>query len=93
MIKVYSSHTCPFCDKLKRYLDSKEIAYETLYIDESQNTLKDLVSITGIAGVPVTVFESGEFVLGFDLEKINKILSNAKKEKEKIKIKVKPVKV
>jgi glutaredoxin len=83
MIKIYSSHTCPYCDKLKRYFDSLNLAYDVLYIDDNRELLRELVSLTGIAGVPVTVFESGEFVVGFDRESIDKHLSARSKPIEK----------
>jgi glutaredoxin len=74
MIKIYSSHTCPYCEKLERYFDSLNLPYNILYIDDSRDLLRELVSLTGIAGVPVTVFEDGEFVVGYDREKIDSLL-------------------
>jgi glutaredoxin len=86
MIKIYSSHTCPYCEKLERYFDSIDLEYDILYIDDSRENLKELVALTGIAGVPVTVFENDEFVVGYDRENIDKHLEarseNATKSKK-----------
>ncbi|MDR0991756.1 MAG: glutaredoxin family protein [Ruminococcus sp.] len=95
MIKVYSSHTCPYCEKLKRYFDSIDISYDTIYIDDSRESLEELVALTGIAGVPVTVFGGGEYVLGYDREKIDSLLKSQKttpKEKKKS-VKVRPIRI
>jgi glutaredoxin len=81
MIKIYSSHTCPYCEKLERYFDSLDLHYDKIYIDDSRDNLNELVALTGIAGVPVTVFESGEYVIGYDREKIDKHLSSKKAQK------------
>jgi glutaredoxin len=87
MIKIYSSHTCPYCEKLERYFDSLDLVYDKIYIDDSRDNLNELVALTGIAGVPVTVFESGEYVIGYDREKIDKHL-DAKKAQKPAKVKV-----
>jgi glutaredoxin len=90
MIKIYSSHTCPYCEKLERYFDSLDLHYDKIYIDESRDKLKELVELTGIAGVPVTVFESGEFVIGYDREKIDKHLEERLAKKP---VKVKAIRI
>ncbi|MDR0974498.1 MAG: glutaredoxin family protein [Ruminococcus sp.] len=87
MIKIYSSHTCPYCEKLERYFDSLDLHYDIHYIDDNRDDLKELVALTGIAGVPVTVFDSGEYVIGYDRENIDKHLS-LKNNKKSSKVKV-----
>jgi glutaredoxin len=79
MITIYSSHTCPYCDKLERYFDSIDLAYDILYIDDDRKALRELVELTGIAGVPVTVFEDNDFIVGYDRENIDKKLSEIEK--------------
>ena len=36
MVKVYSITTCPWCDKVKKYLKSKNVAYEEHNIELSE---------------------------------------------------------
>jgi glutaredoxin len=83
MITIYSSHTCPYCEKLERYFDSIDLAYDILYIDDDRNALRELVELTGIAGVPVTVFEDNDFIVGYDRDNIDKKLSEIEKIKHK----------
>jgi hypothetical protein len=69
---------------LERYFDSIDHAYDILYIDDDRTALKDLVEMTGIAGVPVTVFEDGDFIVGYDRESIDNKLSEMNKEAQAV---------
>jgi glutaredoxin len=75
MVKVFASHTCPYCEKLERYFDSIQVSFHIIFIDEDHKALQEVINLTGSAGVPVTLFENGEYVLGFDREKIDEQLA------------------
>ena len=34
MLKIYSKNNCPHCDSAKKYLESKDIEFEVLNIEE-----------------------------------------------------------
>jgi len=74
MVKIYSTPTCIYCQTLKQYLQEKNIQFE--YIDVSQNkeAMEEMVKKSGQMGVPV-VDINGEIVVGFDKEKIDKLLN------------------
>ena len=74
MIKIFSSDSCGFCTKLKSYLDSRKISYDVIDVTESQENYDKLIETSGQTGIPVTVFDSGEVVIGFDKPKIDSIL-------------------
>lgn len=75
MIKVFSSDSCGYCTKLKAYLDSRRVEYDIIDVTESRENYDKLVSVSGQTGIPVTVFDGGEVVIGFDKPRIDSLLS------------------
>lgn len=75
MIKVFSSDSCGYCTKLKAYLDSRRVEYDVIDVTESRENYDKLVSVSGQTGIPVTVFDGGEVVIGFDKPRIDRLLS------------------
>ena len=74
MVKVYSITQCPWCDKVKKYLKSKNIAYEEHNIEEDETARKECEAISGDLIVPVTTVNSKDFVVSFDKAKLDAIL-------------------
>ena len=70
MVKVYSFETCPWCDKVKKYLKSKNVEYEVRDIELDEEAAKECVDTT----VPVTNVDGKNYVLGFDKPKIDALL-------------------
>ena len=44
MLTVYSKNYCPFCDKAKHLLKTKNIAYKEIKIDEDQEAREWLIA-------------------------------------------------
>jgi glutaredoxin 3 len=44
MLTVYSKNYCPFCDKAKHLLKTKNIAYTEIKIDEDQDAREWLIA-------------------------------------------------
>lgn len=76
MLKVFSSDSCGYCRKLKSYLDSKRVQYDVIDVSESEENYNKLISISGQSGIPVTLFDSGEYVIGYDTGKIDSLLES-----------------
>lgn len=78
-LKLYSSHSCPYCKMEKSWLDGKKAAYDLVYVDDDQKEAEELVRRTGQMGVPVTevAYEGGEseFIVGFDRAKLEKVVT------------------
>lgn len=70
---IYTTATCMYCNMLKAYFDDKGVKYESVDISENPEKGKEIVEKTGQLGVPVTEID-GEYVVGFDQEKISNIL-------------------
>jgi glutaredoxin 3 len=76
-ITIYSTATCGFCKMLKGYLQDKGISYNEKHADQDPKIAQELYDKSGQLGVPFTIIEKDgkeEMVLGFDREKINKVL-------------------
>ncbi len=78
MVKVYALSTCPWCKKVKKYLDDKKVEYDAVDVDlvqgeEQQKALQEVEKLTGKRSFPVTVINE-EVILGFKEDKIDEAL-------------------
>jgi len=73
MIKVYSTPTCPYCVTLKTFLKEKGFEFEEIDVAADPAKAQEMITKSGQMGVPV-VDINGEIIVGFDREKIIKIL-------------------
>ena len=74
MVTVYSLTSCPWCDKVKKYLQAKGVEYESKNIETDEAALAECVKISGDEAVPVTTVDGKNFVLGFDKAKLDEML-------------------
>jgi glutaredoxin-like YruB-family protein len=72
-IKVYSTPSCPYCNKLKNWLDEQGYEYTDYNVNENQEKAKEMIERTRQRGVPQT-FIGDEEVIGFQPEKIKEIV-------------------
>lgn len=73
MTKVYSTPTCVYCKTLKSYLSQNKIEFEEIDVSKDEKELQDMIKKSGQMGVPVVDID-GEVIVGFDKEKIDKLL-------------------
>jgi alkyl hydroperoxide reductase subunit F len=77
-VKIYKTHTCPFCKMESGYLKENGIEFDEVFVDDDFEQAKEMMEVTGQMGVPFTVIEtdSGEKIniLGFDKKKISQAL-------------------
>jgi len=74
MIKVFSAPGCPYCFTLKEFLKQHDIEFEDIDVSKDENALKEMIEKSGQMGVPVVDID-GQIVVGFDKEKISKLLN------------------
>ncbi len=70
---IYSTPTCPFCRKTKQFLQDNNIEFTDYDVSSDHAKAEEMVQKSGQMGVPVLDIE-GEIVVGFDKEKIEKLL-------------------
>lgn len=73
MVKVYSTPTCPYCVTLKNFLKEHNIQFEDIDVAENELAAKEMIEKSGQMGVPVVDID-GQIIIGFDQDKIKKIL-------------------
>jgi len=73
-IRVFSAPGCPYCYTLKEFLKEKKIEFEDIDVSKDEEALKEMVEKSGQMGVPVVEID-GQIVVGFDKEKISKLLN------------------
>lgn len=74
MVKVYSIHECPWCQKVKAYLTSRQVAFEEHNIEENEADREECFRLSGDLIVPVTTIDGKNFVVSFDKEKLDALL-------------------
>lgn len=80
-IKMYTTHTCPYCFMLKDYLKKHDVSYEEVYIDTDPRGAVQSLDSCGSMGTPCThiTLDNGEEVniLGFNKPKFDEVLGLA----------------
>ncbi|MBQ0055938.1 MAG: glutathione S-transferase N-terminal domain-containing protein [Synergistaceae bacterium] len=75
-VKVYSTPTCPWCDKVKEYLTSKGVSFEIVDISSDRGAAIEMIKKTRQMAVPVTMLND-DFVVGYDTAGIDELLKKA----------------
>ncbi len=73
MVKIYTMPTCSWCDKAKEYLLDIGVDFEELNVVDDMEAREVMIQETNQFSVPVIEID-GEFIIGFNEEKINKLL-------------------
>jgi glutaredoxin-like YruB-family protein len=72
-IKVYTTRTCPWCVRLKEFLQQNGVAYIERHVDTDNDALAEFNELDVGRGVPVTVID-GQVVKGFDQARLRELL-------------------
>lgn len=64
-LKVYSTATCPICDKVKLLLTKWKIPYEEAHVDQDQAALKEMLEISNNARTVPQISIDGKWIGGF----------------------------
>lgn len=64
-VVMYSSATCPYCDRAAELLERKKVAFETLRIDLDPALRDEMIAKTGKRSVP-QIFINGQPIGGCD---------------------------
>ena len=72
-VKVYSTPTCPYCIRAKQFLKDGAVVFDDIDVSKDQDAAQEMIKRSGQMGVPVIDID-GELIVGFDKEKIKKIL-------------------
>ncbi|HCC59820.1 MAG: NrdH-redoxin [Candidatus Staskawiczbacteria bacterium RIFOXYC1_FULL_37_43] len=73
MVKIYTTPTCVYCKTLIEYLKKHSVDFEVIDVSKDEKQLEVMIKDSGQMGVPVVDID-GEIIVGFDKEKIDKLL-------------------
>ena len=76
-VKVYSTPTCPWCDKVKDFLKENNVEFENIDVSEDQEAADEMIEKSGQMGVPVISIKKNDkehILVGFNEEKLREIL-------------------
>lgn len=72
-VDVYSAPACPWCSRVKQFLEEHGIEYTEYDVAEDPAKAEEMIQKTGQMGVPVTDID-GEIVIGFDQARLQELL-------------------
>ena len=72
-VKVYSTPTCPYCIRVKQFLKDNGIEFKDIDVSTDPGGLQHMVEKSGQMAVPVVDID-GEIIIGFDKDKISRLL-------------------
>jgi glutaredoxin len=67
-LSVYSSHGCPDCTRLDRWMSQTALPHEKVYIDEVAGAADKLENETGKQAVPFVLVDGRSWVRGYHKE-------------------------
>ncbi len=73
-VTVYSTPTCTFCNKLKKYFNKHGIKYTDIDVSRNQQAAMEMARKSGQRGVPQTEID-GQIIVGFDTAKLSRLLN------------------
>jgi len=73
-VTVYSTPTCTFCNKLKKYFNKHGIKFTDIDVSRNQQAAMEMARKSGQRGVPQTEID-GQIIVGFDTAKLSRLLN------------------
>jgi glutaredoxin 3 len=73
-VVMFSTPTCTYCKKAKKYFREKQIPFRDVDVSRDQAAARDMVKRSGQQGVPQIQIGS-KMIIGFDRPKIDRLLS------------------
>lgn len=73
-VTVYSTPSCPWCNRLKKYLKENNIKFRDIDVSKDTKAAEEMVKRSGQQGVPQADI-AGQIIVGFDKKKIDKLLN------------------
>ena len=65
-VKIYSTGTCPICEKTKALLGKWGILYQEVRVDTDQSALREMMEITNRARTVPQITIDGRWIGGFN---------------------------
>jgi len=73
-VRLFNSPACPYCYTLKEFLKEKGIEFEEIDVSKDEKARDEMIKKSGKLEAPIVEID-GQIVVGFDKEKICKLLN------------------
>lgn len=73
VVKVFSTDSCPWCDKVKDFLKKHKVKFVEANVGADIEAAREMIEKTGQMAVPVVEI-NGEIIIGYDEEKLRESL-------------------
>lgn len=73
-VKVYSTPTCPWCNRVKEFLTEKKVKFKEVDVSKDDKARDEMIEKSGQMGVPVVEI-NGKIIVGFDQAAIEDALA------------------
>jgi len=75
-LAIYSSHGCPDCTRLDRWLAARNVAHRKVFIDDDGSAAEKLENETGKQAVPFILVDGSKWVRGYHREERSRFSEN-----------------
>ncbi len=72
-VKVYSTPSCPWCHRVKTFLETNKVPFQDVNVAADRAARDDIFKRSGQLGVPVIDID-GDLIVGFDEPKLREKL-------------------
>lgn len=73
-VQVFTTVSCPYCYTLMEFFKEKGIEFEEIDVSKDEKAKEEMIKKSGKLEVPILEID-GEIVVGFDKEKIVRLLN------------------
>lgn len=73
-VRLFSTPACPYCFTLGEFLKEKNIKFEEVDVSKDKKAMEEMIKKSGRLEAPIVEIDN-EIVVGFDKEKIEKLLN------------------
>ena len=78
LVKIFTTPTCHFCHLVKNYLTELKVDFAEVDLTVDHAAANWLTETTGQQGVPITLFNDAEFVVGWQKDLLDTYLRQYK---------------
>ncbi|MDF2613304.1 MAG: glutaredoxin-like protein YruB-family [Clostridia bacterium] len=73
-VTIYTTNTCPWCDKTKEYLRANGVSYNEINVAKNKEAAMAMIQKSGQRAVPVLDVD-GSIIIGFDKSRLDKLFN------------------
>ncbi len=78
-VKIYTTPTCPWCERTKQFLIQKKIPFQEFDVTEDLKAQKEMIEKSGQMSVPVLEIDD-KLIIGFNPRAIEEATTHVKRD-------------